>query len=425
MKHILIVAPHFPPASLAGVHRARHLAKWLPKNGWTPVIIRVDESYYTETLDPALGKLVPKTVIQERVSAIPAGMMRKFGIGDVGLRSFWSLKREIERSAKRYDAKAVLITGSPFYPMMLAGFIKNVLKLPVVLDFQDPWVSVWGETLPKFSKGGVVHQIATLLEPKALRSADYVTSVSDLQNEALAARYPWLNARKMAGIPIGGDPEDFDFLREVETDIEVPWLDRSKLNLSYVGTFLPRAEPVVRALFKGVAQLNEKAPTLTENLKLNFIGTSNQPDGTKKTVMPIAEQEGVSRVVAEIPNRIPFIDALRTLATSDGLLLIGSDEPHYTASKIYPGLMSGTPFLSIFQSKSSAHRILVEAGGGVCVDFSTLEELNQKVDTIADSLHRLILNGASFPCANASLYAEFTAEAVSSRYAKIFNEICV
>ena len=176
---------------------------------------------------------------------------------------------------------------------------------------------------------------------------------------------------------------------------------------------------------KGVARLNVEAPTLIENLRLNFIGTSNQPDGTKNTVMPIAEQEGVSRFIAETPNRIPFIDALRTLATSDGLLLVGSDEPHYTASKIYPGLMSGTPFLSIFHSKSSAHRILAEAGGGVCVDFSTLEELSQKVDTIADSLHQLISNGASFPCADASLYAEFTADAVSRRYAKIFDEVCV
>ena len=39
----------------------------------------------------------------------------------------------------------VLITGSPYYPMLFAGVVKRRFGVPVVLDFQDPWVSAWGQ----------------------------------------------------------------------------------------------------------------------------------------------------------------------------------------------------------------------------------------------------------------------------------------
>ena len=45
---------------------------------------------------------------------------------------------------------------------------------------------------------------------------------------------------------------------------------------------------------------------------------------------------------------MPYLEAIGVLARSDGITLIGSDEPHYTPSKIYPGLMAGRPFISLF-----------------------------------------------------------------------------
>ena len=51
----LILSPYFPPSTLAGVHRARHLAKHLPTGGWLPIVLCVDEASHEERLEPALS----------------------------------------------------------------------------------------------------------------------------------------------------------------------------------------------------------------------------------------------------------------------------------------------------------------------------------------------------------------------------------
>lgn len=423
-KTVLIAAPHFPPANVAGVHRPRHLAKWLPAHGWRPIVIRVHEDHYTETLDPRLAELVPPTVIQKKVCALSAELTKPFGVTEISLRSFWALRNAIGDAVYQYEPKVIMITGSPYYPMLLSGWIKHRLGLPVVLDFQDPWVSAWGATLPQFSKGGIAHQLAVALEPRAVRHADYITSVSERQNEEMAQRYPWLDAGRMAAVPIGGDPEDFDALRAGDTPSGL--LDQfpnDAIVFSYVGTFLPRASGVIRPLFRAVKRLRDMEPELGGRIRLNFIGTSNQPDGTLKTVEPIAEREGVGDLLVESPGRIPYLDALSVLAQSRALMLIGSDEPHYTASKIYPALMSGTPFISLFHQASSAHKILSAAGGGLAFAFDSLKDLDRQVPDIAVAVKRLAENPSSFGTADSEAYADYTASAVSEQYARIFEEV--
>lgn len=419
----ILISPHFPPSTVAGVHRARHLAKHLPAFGWRPIVLRADASTYTETNDPALAELAPKSVEQVSVGALPAGLMRGLGVGDIGIRAYPYLRRALDRLVDTENPSLVFITGFPFYPMMLAGRIKRHHRLPVVLDFQDPWVSDFGASQPAFSKQGLAHRLAGALEPRALRHADYVTSVSDVQNQAMADRYPWLNRDRMAAIPIGGDPEDFDALR----DLERPGADVLRpghLNLSYVGAFLPRAGPLARVLFRALAQLRRNQPMLTERVQLNFVGTSNQTNGAGGArVTPIAVEEGVGDLVHEVPERIPYLEALSILANSDGLLLIGSDEPHYTASKIYPALMAARPYVSIFHAASSAHAILSRAGGGLTYAFESQPELDALAPALTAGLARLLEQPKTLGAPDPKAYAPYTASAVSGQFAALFDRV--
>lgn len=278
-RRIAIVSPHFPPSTLAGVHRARHLAKHLPANGWQPTVICVDEAHHTEQLDHGLSRLLPPGLDIIKVGALPAHICRYAGIGDIGIRAFWPLKTAIDRLIIRTPVDAVLITGSPFYPMLLARHISKVHQIPVVLDFQDPWVSRWGETQSVRTKAGAAHALARVLEPKVLRHAAFVTSVSDVQNEELAARYPWLAPQRMAAIPIGGDPEDYDFLRSNPMSGGPFQLEPGAINFSFVGTIMPRTGPVLEQLIRALVKLRSQQPALADCIRLNFVGTSNQPSG--------------------------------------------------------------------------------------------------------------------------------------------------
>ena len=419
-KRCLIVSPHFPPSTLAGVHRARHLAKHLPAHGWRPTVLCVDPRHHIEKLDPDLARLVPSDVQIVRTGAILVRLTRPFGVaGDIGIRGYFHLRAAVTKEMQRMPADAVLITGSPYYPMLMAGWIQRRWNVPVVLDFQDPWVSHVGADEPPWSKAGISHRLAVTLEPRAVRNAAFITSVSKRQNDEMAARYPWLDGTRMADIPIGGDPDDFDALRRVMPHDQS---ESHRVTFSYVGTALPRSNSLVRALFRGLSKLRAQNPNLVERLHLRFVGTSNQPnDSTTFRVRPLAESEGVADLVTEEPERVPFLDALRALATTDVVLMIGSDEPHYTASKIYPALMSGRPYLSLFHRMSSSHEILTQAGGGLALAFETADELEALVPTIAEGLERLVLNPGAFGQVNPAAYAPFTAHAVAGQFADVFE----
>lgn len=420
-RSAILVAPYFPPSTLAGVHRMRHLSKHLPAAGWDPTVVCIDEKYHEERLDPALAMLVPSHTKVVKVGALPSGITRPLGFGDIGMRGFFQIRSAILRIAEQRRIDVVLITGSPFYPMLMAKTLRRA-GIPVVLDFRDPWASDWGEAQPTFSKVGLSHAIATKLEPRVLRQASFVTSVSEIQNAKLAARYPWLDKDRMAAIPIGIDPQDFEPIRRSDSKASNAYLDPKRINLSYVGTFMPRTTEPMRALFRGLRLLKAELPNLAQRLRLNFIGTSNQPNDTDTyQVMPLATKEGVADLVQEVPQRVPYLDALGILVNSNGLLLIGSDEIHYTASKIYPALMSATPYLSIFHNKSSAHQILSSVGGGLAFSFDGADELAKLAPALARSLEQLAFNPGSIGQADATAYAPYEASAAARRFADVFE----
>lgn len=424
LRKVLIVSPYFPPSSLAGVHRARHLAKHLPGAGWTPVVVCVDEAHHEERLDQDLATLVPSVTKVIKVGALSPRIARRVGLGDISLRAWRPLRDRVFELLNSQTFDAVLITGSPYYPMLLASAITKKFGVPVVLDFQDPWVSAWGATLSKFSKGGVSHSLATILEPNALRGAQYVTSVSETQNAELAARYPWLDRTRMAAIPIGGDPADFDMLRRMGADESNTDIESGCINISYVGTFLPRSHSLIRAIFRAFARLRSIDAQLTKKIRLNFVGTSNQPNHENAyRILPIAEAEGVAEAVREIPERLPYLRALGVLARSDGLLLIGSDEPHYTASKIYPCLMSGRPYLSLFHRASGSHTVLRSSGGGITLAFETADQLAALEPEIADGLRKLAMEPERLGRADPAAYAPFSAASVARQFAEVFNQV--
>src|SRR5262249_2818000 len=100
---------------------------------------------------------------------------------------------------------------------------------------------------------------------------------------------------------------------------------------------------------------------------------------------------------------------------------IGSDEPHYTASKIYPGLMSGRPFVSVFHRASSAHDILSRTGGGRALAFADLDELNSLQAPLSEALQLLATVPESFGDADPTVYSAYGARAVAQRFACIFD----
>ena len=62
--------------------------------------------------------------------------------------------------------------------------------------------------------------------------------------------------------------------------------------------------------------------------------------------------------MTEAPGRLDYLDALSVLTHASAILLLGTSERHYTASKLYPALLAKRPILALFHDASSVVSIL-------------------------------------------------------------------
>src|SRR5207237_6040103 len=109
------------------------------------------------------------------------------------------------------------------------------------------------------------------------------------------------------------------------------------VHLCYVGTLLPAGLDTLRLLLRGLERARRE-DAAASRLRLHFYGTSNQSSSELYRVRPVAEECGVADAVTELPGRLDYLDALSVLTHASGILLLGSSERHYTASKVYPAL---------------------------------------------------------------------------------------
>jgi hypothetical protein len=390
-RRVLMVSPHFPPDTSAGAHRVRLLAPYLADYGWEPTVVTVDPAAYEGRLDPDLARLVPGHVRVIRAEAWSAGWTRAFGIGDLGLRSFTGLRRAIDELLAHEQFDALFITTYPTYPALLGGALKREHGLPFILDYQDPWVGAWGlDVGPGGSpdlKSRISRAIAQRLEPLAVRAADALTAVSARTYEDVLRRIPDARPRICAAIPLGVDANDLAALQQLPRANRLFSREDGRLHVSYVGTLLPKGRSIARAVCLAVAYLRDSRPDVYERLQLHFIGTSNQRDPREPArVLPMAAEAGVADHVDEIAPRVDYLDALNAQVQAHAVLLMGSSEPHYTPSKVFPALLTGRPIVGIYHHASPVIEVLRREPNARVIAVDDATPLDTYVPAIADAL---------------------------------------
>lgn len=386
MKKVVIVAPDFPPCNLTGVHRNRYLASHLKEYGWEPIVLTIREDRIKGRVDNNLVKLLPQDLRIIRTKTFKPNRL----IGDSAIRAFYWHWKELRSLARTESIDFVFISLYPAISTLLGRLIFEEFKIPYAIDFQDPWVKEDGIRDPFLSKAWVSSILAHLLEPFVVRKASLIMSVADGYISGLLKRNPHLRSVEKLIFPIGFDPNDYNITQGAYI---TPYLfDDSKnaFNMIYAGALLPKAPPVLRVFMKAL-QLVEKAdPNLFAQLKVHFVGTGKDPDDNGSyNVRLIAEEYGLyERCVIEHPARISYTDTLIHLKAASAILVIGSTEKAYTASKIFPALFAQKPVLAILHRDSSARSYCVDNPIVRCIDFSELGQL----DKLTPEIQQLVLS---------------------------------
>jgi hypothetical protein len=345
---------------------------FLQAQGWEAEVLAVEPEQVAAPLDPWLAEGLPPAVPVHRVRALGLGWRRLPGLGTLGWRAFRALGRAGDRllASGRFDL--VYFSTTVFEVHGLGPGWKRRHGVPFAMDYQDPWVNDYyrehPEVVPpggrfKFAFAEALHR---WMEPRVLRACAGFTAVSADYPAQLARRYPGLALPPSLVLPFPGAR------RDLERVAPKPFAPGQR-HWVYVGRGGPDMATALRGLFAALRDHADEA--FRKDLRLHFLGTSYAAAGRgEATVLPIAKAFGLEALVEESPDRIPYAEALARLKGADALLVPGSDDPAYTASKIYPALLAGRPLLAVFHARSGVVDLMAKVGGGVCVPFATGED---------------------------------------------------
>ena len=110
----------------------------------------------------------------------------------------------------------------------------------------------------------------------------------------------------------------------------------------------------------------------------------------QRTIEPVARECGVADLVAEQTERIPYLEGLALLQSSDAVLVIGSDDASYSASKVYPCILAGRPLLAVLHESSLAGDVVRNCRAGDVLSFGSMQAPNEMARIIEPMLAQLL-----------------------------------
>jgi hypothetical protein len=344
------------------MQRVRMSLPYFAKFGWDAEVVCVDAEYSEIVKDDLLVQSVPGNIPIHTVKALSKRYTARFGLGSLALRSLWFYRKTVNKllSTKKFDL--VYFSTTQFPLCILGAYWKKRFGIPYIIDMQDPWHSEYYRDKPKAqqpAKYWFSYRLNKYLEPVAMRGVGGLISVSENYITILKERYSTIKNIPQATITFGAYLPDLKTAEDNKARF-APLLDPAFKNIVYVGRGGADMHKAVNLLFKAYCQSVAATPALS-NIKFYFIGTSYAPNGQGvQTILPLAKQYKIENNVIEVTDRISYYHTLLTLQQADALFIPGSDDPNYTASKIYPYILAEKPLLAVFNGDSPALKVLNE-----------------------------------------------------------------
>lgn len=388
--HLLLVSPRFPPSNAADSQRLRMLLPHFTAVGCTAEVLAVDPRCSANELDPWQAAHLPPEVPIHRVRGLSLRWARLPGLGSVDARCHRALAHSGSRLLRKRRFDLVYFSTTEFGSFRLGPLWKRRHGVPFVLDYQDPWVNDHYRRHPDISPPGgrLKHAISDRLhrfhEPRVLRHAAGITAVSPAYPAQLQDRYPFTTRTPSVVLPFPGSPTDFDHLGTIPPN-QLPFDPQDGLiHWVSIGRGGDDLHTALNGLFSAISQ---HAPLeLRRQLRLHFIGTSYAPPGRGlATIFPVAKHYDLQDIVVEQTERLPLSIALATLKAADALMVIGSNDPSYTASKLNPYLLAQRPLLAILHERSPAAELLMSSSSCKLATFNEstgCERLSLKIKKV-------------------------------------------
>lgn len=402
MKRVLIITYYWPPSGGSGVQRWVKFAKYLPKEGWQPVIYTPENPELT-TIDKTLAAEIPPEaeVVKTHIFE-PYGIYRKLmGKGSStdlkaltsagsdgnevnpvnGGKKSWKQKlslyirgnffipdprimwvspsvKFLKSYLKKHPVDAIVSTGPPQSMHLIGLELSKATGLPWLADFRDPWTKIfYFKHLELTHRSEAKHQA---LEKKVVDGATRVIAVSPMVKKDFEA----ITSTPVELITNGFDEEDFNDPFEAD----------EYFNITHTGLFASDGDPEI--LWKVLAAKCQEDKEFRKLLRIRLVGKTDQE------IVNSIETAGLGPNLVNLGYQSHEV-AVREQRNASVLILPLRKEPEYEAvlpGKLFEYLASRRPILGIGQTDGAMAQVVRNTGSGIVYDWNEEQKIRRWVD---------------------------------------------
>ena len=399
MKRVLVITYYWPPTGGSGVQRWVKFAKYLPKEGWQPVIytpenpeqLAIDKSLANEI--PAETEILKTRIIEpyrfykeflkksghskEAVEVNPVNAQNKSIFQKVAMwirgnffrpdpRCMWinpSVKY-LKDYLKEHPVDLIVSTGPPQSMHIIGMKLSEATGLPWVADFRDPWTKIF--YFKHLSMTKATEKWHKKMERKVLDKASTIVAVSPLVQQEFQA----MTQTPVELITNGYDECDFTSSKFEEAE---GGKDRDFI-ITHTGLFAADGNPTV--LWEVLSEKCRKDSEFADKLKIRLVGKTDE-----QIINSLIEQ-GLETKTVDLgyQQHAVAVDEQRKASL---LILPLRKEPEYKAvlpGKLYEYLASWRPVLGIGQPDGAMSMILNSTKTGVVFDWNDKASLKRFID---------------------------------------------
>ena len=399
MKRVLIISYYWPPTGGSGVQRWVKFAKYLPSEGWQPVVytpenpeqLAVDASLEAEV--PAEAEVLKTRIIEpyelykkvlrrsghskEAVEVNPVNAQNKSLLQKMAMwvrgnlfrpdpRCLWigPSVRYLKKYLAEHPVDLIVSTGPPQSMHMIGLRLARETGLPWIADFRDPWTKIfYFKHLQMTRATEKWHQ---KMERKVLDEATAVVAVSPLVQQEFQA---------MTNTPvelITNGFDDCEFHAEpFATAYGGPAMD---FCITHTGLFAADGNPTV--LWDVLSEKCKADAEFRKHLKINLIGKTDEQ--ILKAICDAGLEENLMNM-----GYLEHARAIDEQRKASLLILPLRKEPEYKAvlpGKLFEYLASWRPVLGIGQTDGAMAMILKDAKAGIVLNWEDKEAMRTYMD---------------------------------------------
>ena len=393
MKRALIITYYWPPIGGSGVQRWVKFAKYLPSEGWQPVIYTpenpdlssIDESLLNDI--PSEAEIIKRPIIepyniyrkltgskgQIKIEANPGGggkgsFLKRLSMwvrGNLFMpdpRCLWIRPsvRFLKKYLKEHPVDVIISTGPPQSMHLIARKVSLATGIPWVADFRDPWTKIF--YFKHLRLGKWAERKHHILEQKVLDDATAVVAVSPLVQQDFAA----MTSTPVHLVTNGYD--ESDYTEDIVTD--------GNFNVVHTGLLTAEGNPV--ELWKALGEKCANDTGFASKFRLVLAGR------TDKKVMEDISKAGLDNFLTDY-GYIDHNKAVQLQRSASLLILPIREEPETKAilpGKLFEYLAARRPILGVVTSEVAMATVLQETKAGKIFNWGDSEDISKHIDDL-------------------------------------------